>query len=128
MTDDYDIGFGKPPKSNQWKKGQSGNPKGRPKQKSDFLTDYARILSEPVRARQPDGRTVTLDSMEAAYVQLCKKALKGDNAALFHAIGIMMKILPEGRKAEEEIERAHEATMEKLMRLRPPHYKPSTGT
>lgn len=27
----YDVGYGKPPKSAQFKKGQSGNPKGRPK-------------------------------------------------------------------------------------------------
>jgi hypothetical protein len=27
----YEIGFGKPPKSRRYKKGQSGNPSGRPK-------------------------------------------------------------------------------------------------
>lgn len=104
MSDDYKTGYGKPPKSNQWKKGQSGNPKGRPKQKSDFIADYARILSEPVKARQPDGSTITLDSLEASYVQLCRKALKGDNAALFTAIKIMLEVLPEGAKAEAEVD------------------------
>ena len=31
MTDDgsYEVGYGRPPKKNQWKKGQSGNPNGR---------------------------------------------------------------------------------------------------
>jgi len=27
----YEIGYGKPPKSHQWRRGQSGNPKGRPR-------------------------------------------------------------------------------------------------
>ena len=28
---DYEIGYGKPPKDTRFRKGQSGNPKGRPK-------------------------------------------------------------------------------------------------
>ena len=31
MSDDFAVGYGKPPKKSQWKKGQSGNSKGRPK-------------------------------------------------------------------------------------------------
>ena len=27
----YEVGYGKPPRSGQFRKGQSGNPKGRPK-------------------------------------------------------------------------------------------------
>ena len=30
-NDDYEVGYGRPPKSGQFKKGQSGNPKGRPR-------------------------------------------------------------------------------------------------
>jgi len=31
MTDDYDVGYKKPPKHGRFKKGQSGNPGGRPR-------------------------------------------------------------------------------------------------
>lgn len=31
MDKEYEIGYGKPPKEYQFKKGQSGNKKGRPK-------------------------------------------------------------------------------------------------
>ena len=117
MGDDYKIGFGKPPKSTQWQKGQSGNPEGRPKRKSDYIAGYARILSEPVKAMQPDGKTITLDSLEAAYVQLCRKALKGDNAALFQAIKIMLDILPEGGKAETEIDPEVAGAKERFMKM-----------
>jgi len=102
MTDGRKNGNGKPPESGRWKKGQSGNPNGRPKRKLDFVADYASILSKPVKAIQIDGSTVTLGSLEAAFVQLFKKALNDDDAALFNAIKIMLGVLPEGQKAEEE--------------------------
>jgi len=102
MTEGYETGFGRPPKSTQWKKGKSGNPKGRPKKKQENIADYARILLEPVSARGADGKPVTLGSLEAAYVHLSKKALRGDNAALFQMIKYMLDIMSEGQKAEEE--------------------------
>lgn len=91
---DKKIGYGNPPKHTRWQQGQSGNPKGRPKSRSDLLKDAAAILSEPVRARTPDGRIVSLDGLEAAYLALCKKGLKGDVPALIKAIKIMMEVQP----------------------------------
>ena len=35
-SDSYEVGYGKPPKSTQFEKGVSGNPKGRPKKPLDF--------------------------------------------------------------------------------------------
>lgn len=94
MPDDYDIGYGKPPEANRWQKGQSGNPKGRPKSRADHLQDAAAILSEPVRARTPDGKSVSLAGLEAAYLALCRKGLKGDVPALIKAITIMLEVQP----------------------------------
>jgi uncharacterized protein DUF5681 len=103
MADKYEVGFGKPPKASQWKKGQSGNPGGRPKTRIDLLQDAAAILAEPVTARTPAGNKVSLDSYEAAYLALCQKGLNGSVPALINAINIMLEVQPavEAREAEE---------------------------
>ena len=103
MTETYDIGYGKPPKASQWKRGQSGNPKGRPKTRADHLQDAAAILSKPVTARMPDGKSVSLDSIEAAYLAQCRKGLKGNAPALIHAIKLMLEVQPaiDNRQAEK---------------------------
>ena len=130
MADDYEIGFGKPPKSSQWKKGQSGNPKGRPKSRSDLIKDAAAILSEPVTARTPEGQKVTLDGYEAAYLALCKKGLKGNAPALINAINIMLEVQPAMDERENRSERRREriyASLEK-MGVRVPIPESENGT
>jgi hypothetical protein len=104
MTDEKKIGFGFPPETTRWKKGQSGNPKGRPKSKSETLQDAAEILNQPIKARTPNGGTVKLDGIEAAYLALCKKGLKGHKTSLFEAIRIMLDVGP-AVQADQERER-----------------------
>ncbi len=103
MSDKYAVGYGKPPRSSQWKKGQSGNPGGRPKTRIDLVKDAAAILSEPVTARTPDGKIVSLDAYEASYLALCQKGLKGNVSALLNAINIMLEVQPavDAREAEK---------------------------
>ena len=43
-----EIGYGKPPKKHQFKKGVSGNPRGRPKGKSSLLSDLNKIVNQKI--------------------------------------------------------------------------------
>ncbi|MBD3678205.1 MAG: hypothetical protein HUJ27_07370, partial [Rhodobacteraceae bacterium] len=114
MSKDDKIGYASPPKSTRWQKGQSGNPKGRPKTKSEFMVDAARILTQPVDARGPDGRTVRLEAIEAAYLSLCRKGLKGHKPSLLEAIQIMMDVGPAVEAAEEEQSNKRQELLERL--------------
>ena len=45
---DYEVGYGKPPRNAGFKKGQSGNPRGRPPGSENLTTLLNEALNEPV--------------------------------------------------------------------------------
>jgi len=50
----YDVGRGKPPVNNRFKKGESGNPNGRPKGIKNLKTDLVEELQEKISIREGD--------------------------------------------------------------------------
>jgi hypothetical protein len=75
--DDYDVGYGRPPKENRFAKGRSGNPKGRPKGTKNFATTFHEVTQELIRVRE-NGKDKTMTKLEAAFRQLVSKAMSGD--------------------------------------------------
>ena len=74
---DYEVGYGKPPKSARFTKGKSGNPKGRPKGKPNLEAAILRALGAKVVINE-NGRRRTVTKLEAAMMQLANKAAGGD--------------------------------------------------
>ncbi|MEM6414328.1 MAG: DUF5681 domain-containing protein [Pseudomonadota bacterium] len=77
----YDVGYGKPPKAGQFKKGQSGNPKGRPKGSNNLSTDVKEILKTPVAINE-GGKPKKVSTQQAMLLRLRQDALKGDAKAI----------------------------------------------
>lgn len=95
-TIEYDVGYGKPPAANRFKKGQSGNPKGRPKGKRNASSVILRALAVKVVINE-NGRRREVTKFEAALTQLANKAAQGDIRAVNLAIALV-------RLAEERVE------------------------
>ncbi|MEX1303683.1 MAG: DUF5681 domain-containing protein [Rhodovibrionaceae bacterium] len=77
----YEVGYGKPPKDTRFKKGQSGNPKGRPKGRRNLKNDVLAALTAPVKVSE-QGRAKTVTTQFAILLRLREKALTGDARAL----------------------------------------------
>lgn len=78
------AGYGKPPSATQFKKGQSGNPKGRPKNRHKPIP-YDAVLGQMVTIRE-DGRERRVTAAQAFLLQLTQKGLAGDSATARDAL------------------------------------------
>lgn len=76
QTENYEVGYGKPPISGQFKKGVSGNPSGRPKKPSDFRSKVLRELDLPLIINE-DGKRKVITKDEAIAKQAVNKAVGG---------------------------------------------------
>jgi hypothetical protein len=71
--DDYEVGYRKPPKNNQFQKGISGNPTGRPKKAAEFHSIFMRE-SESLMTIIDNGQRRRISKLEAIAKQLHNKA------------------------------------------------------
>lgn len=100
---DYEIGYGKPPRSRRFQQGVSGNPKGRPKKKSSPLAQTInKVLNAPIQYRVR-GRTKVTSAQELSLKMLVDRAVSGD----LEAAELVIKI-------RERAERHGDAGVERI--------------
>jgi uncharacterized 2Fe-2S/4Fe-4S cluster protein (DUF4445 family) len=57
----FEVGYGKPPKANQFPKGRTGNPRGKRKGEENIISAFKRIVSKRVKINDDEKvRTITL--------------------------------------------------------------------
>jgi hypothetical protein len=77
----YKVGFGRPPEEGQFKPGQSGNPRGRPRRKPTFKEDFNAELREPLVVHE-NGRERRLSKQRLLIKALMTLAIKGNVRAI----------------------------------------------
>ncbi len=92
---EYEVGYGKPPKAHQFKKGQpAANPEGRPKgRRPKSILDK---LDEKVVVGTKNGRRVWKTLREVLHHNLVKDAIAGDK----HARSLIYRCLEAAEKVE----------------------------
>lgn len=89
----YEVGYGKPPKSGQFQKGQSGNPKGRPSGTKNLATDLQEELSTKILVKEGNSERA-ISKQRALIKALSTKALKGDVRAINTLIRMIERTIP----------------------------------
>jgi hypothetical protein len=79
---DYEIGYGRPPKATQWKKGESANPGGLSSRRSvDVAETIDKLLLTPVRVTV-NGESKRVAALKVILEQLSNKAITGNRRAM----------------------------------------------
>ena len=108
---DYEVGYGKPPRNTQFKKGQSGNPRGRPSGSKNLATLVSEALNEPVIVVENGGRRKI--TKREAIKQLVNRSTKADRRVIKILLDIVREI--EGRVEPEAAESSFSAADEKVI-------------
>ncbi len=107
------VGYGNPPKHTRFKKGQSGNVRGRPPGSLNLATVLTRILREKVVINSKNGRHKVMTKLELAIAKLVDNAAAGDGRAIRYLCQLV--ISAEERSSAVEPTTPFSETDEKVM-------------
>jgi hypothetical protein len=88
--DDYEVGYGKPPKNKQFQKGISGNPKGRPKKSLDFFDELIRE-SKSLMIVNENGQRRRISKLQGMAKQLTNKAVSGNIPTIQTCVALLQQ-------------------------------------
>jgi Family of unknown function (DUF5681) len=123
---DYEVGYGKPPRHTRFKKGQSGNPRGRPSGSKNLKTLLNEALNERVVVTEEGGRR-NITKREAIVTQLVNRSATADLRALKILLDTLRDIEGQTEPASSETAEFSEADEKVIEQLRARFSIPKTG-
>lgn len=103
MPDDYDVGYGKPPRHTRFRPGRSGNPSGRPQGPQTLPADLRAELAEDVTLREGELER-TFSKQRAILRSLTAKAIEGDAKATAMVLDLVQRLIGATPEPEPESE------------------------
>lgn len=86
-----ETGYRRPPTESQFKKGVSGNPRGRPKGSSNFKTLLERELAQKIVVTE-NGKKKSLTRLQAVVKRLVAGGLQGDQKQLLALVEVLRRM------------------------------------
>ncbi len=86
--DDGRVGYKRPPKAHQFKKGRSGNPRGRRKGSKSFETLVREALAQRVQVKA-DGKLKTVSMGQALLMRTLRDGIGGSRQAADQGLRLM---------------------------------------
>jgi Family of unknown function (DUF5681) len=114
---DYEVGYGKPPRQTRFRKGQSGNPRGRSPGAKNLKTLLNDALNEPVTVTENGGhRKIT--KRQAIITQLVNRSATADLRAIKILLDMLRDVEGQTEPAAPETSAFSEADEKVLEQLR----------
>jgi Family of unknown function (DUF5681) len=115
----YTVGYGKPPSASQFRPGQSGNVKGRPKGRKNLKTLIKRAMTAMITVQEgSSGRHVT--KLEGVVLRQLQNALKGNDRSAMAVIKMasemgLLEDAPDASSNESDLSAADERILKELL-------------
>ena len=88
----YEVGYGRPDRTKQFKPGQSGNPTGKRKGARSLKADLQAELAEQITL-QVGGREIRISKQRAMIKSMVAKAIRGDQRAASKVYELFLQLL-----------------------------------
>lgn len=101
-SDDYEVGYKKPPVHTRFQRGNSGNGKGRKKGRRNLKSDLLDELAERINLNEGD-RKIRISKQRALVKALVVKGIKGNERATNLVLNLLLRIGGEDERTAEPL-------------------------